>query len=281
MKEKNELQIGTIIGFSSEILVYGLLVKMCELFGLSANKRVNILFSWKGFSQRGRRQPHGWGVAFYPDNSAIIFKEPIATLSSPLANFLRDYRQIESKIFISHLRYASVGEHKHENTHPFSRKLGEKEWVFAHNGTIPDIDQKFMLEYLKPLGKTDSEYAFCLILERIQNLKGEKRISNAIEKIANEIAGEGGFNFLLSNGKKLFAYYSGYNSLYYLQRKPPYHTKRIFLKDEDVSISLGEMKEQTEKAILVATQPLTNETWIHFEPNKLYEFLEGREIKRC
>ncbi|MHA1657448.1 MAG: class II glutamine amidotransferase [Candidatus Heimdallarchaeota archaeon] len=280
MKEKDELHIGTAIGSSSEKLVYGMLVKMCELFGLSANKRVNILFSWKGFSQRGKKQPHGWGVAFYPDKSAIIFKEPIGTLSSPLANFLRDYQQIESKIFISHLRYASVGEHKHQNTHPFSRKLGEREWIFAHNGTILDIDQKFTLEHFKPLGKTDSEYAFCLILERIQNLTGEKRIRNAIEKIANEIAREGGFNFLLSNGKKLFAYYSGFNSLYYLQRIPPYHTKRILLKDEDISISLGEMKEQTEKAILVATQPLTDETWIDFEPNKLYEFSEGTMINK-
>jgi len=252
---------------------------MCELFGLSANKPVNVLFSWKGFYRRGKFQPHGWGIAFYPDKSVVIFKEPLASIESKLAKFIRDYENIKSKIFISHIRYASSGSQEYQNTHPFSRKLNGCEWVFAHNGTLSEnIKESLPLKEIKPIGDTDSEYAFCLILERIKNTNSEEEIKDVIEKTAREISEYGGFNFLLSDGAKLFAFWSGHNSFYYLERKPPYIDKTIKLEDEDFSIKLTEMKAPDEKALLIATKPLTNERWVKFEKRKLYEFVDG-EIK--
>jgi len=251
---------------------------MCELFGLSANKPVNVLFTWKGFYRRGNIQPHGWGIAFYPDKSAIIFKEPLASIESGLASFIRDYKNIKGKIFISHIRYASSGSKKYMNTHPFSIKLNGKEWVFAHNGTVEKIKKEFPLRDFKPIGETDSEYAFCLILDRIKKIMEEKKIREIIEETAKEISQYGGFNFLLSNGECLFAFWSGHNSLYYLERKPPYKDFKVRLEDEDFSVTLSEMKDPDEKTVLISTKPLTDEKWIKFKPNKLYEFKEG-EIK--
>jgi predicted glutamine amidotransferase len=38
---------------------------MCQLLGLSSNKEVDIQFSLKEFKKRGRKNPHGWGFAFF------------------------------------------------------------------------------------------------------------------------------------------------------------------------------------------------------------------------
>ncbi len=61
---------------------------MCELLGMSFNKFVKPIISFTGFKQRGEHNPDGWGIAFYPDKSAQVFKEPITATSSPLAEFL-------------------------------------------------------------------------------------------------------------------------------------------------------------------------------------------------
>jgi len=50
---------------------------MCELLAMSFNLPVRPNISFRGFRHRGESNPHGWGIAFYPDESAQIIKEPI------------------------------------------------------------------------------------------------------------------------------------------------------------------------------------------------------------
>ena len=41
---------------------------MCQLFAASFNKKLNITYSFRGFRTRGEGNPHGWGLAWYPDS---------------------------------------------------------------------------------------------------------------------------------------------------------------------------------------------------------------------
>lgn len=247
---------------------------MCELLGMCFTVPVNPKVSFRGFRHRGERNPDGWGLGLYPDGKAAqIIKEPIEAGSSVLADFIKEY-PLSSRIFIGHVRSASRGDVTYSNTHPFVRELGGKEYVFAHNGTI---SVKFETRRFKPLGETDSENAFCYLLEKIfekdiRNWRDEEFdwLRNKLE----EINGHGSINCLLSDGEHLFCYANnGFPALNFTCRTPPYG--RLRLMDEDWDINLEELKDPNEKGYIVATHPLTDEQWLSFLPGELIVFKNG------
>lgn len=150
--------------------------------------------------------------------------------------------------------------------------MNGRKWVFAHNGTLYGYESKQLSSYL-PEGSTDSEYAFCYLLD---NIKNSKDTWETIIEVSNELSELGCFNYLLSNGEKLYAHASG---LHYLQRKPPYDDIIAKVMDEDFKLLLGDKKSRDEKAVIIATNPLTNENWINMEKGRVYEFENG-ELNR-
>ena len=42
---------------------------------------------------------------------------------------------------IAHIRYATVGDVSVENVHPFQRQLFGVDFVFAHNGDVPIVNE--------------------------------------------------------------------------------------------------------------------------------------------
>ncbi|MHA1709912.1 MAG: class II glutamine amidotransferase, partial [Candidatus Baldrarchaeia archaeon] len=66
---------------------------MCELLGMCFNMPVQPKISFRAFRRRGRENPDGWGIAFYPDsgNAACVFKEPLEAMSSRLSEFIAGY----------------------------------------------------------------------------------------------------------------------------------------------------------------------------------------------
>jgi len=256
---------------------------MCELFGLSANRDVFVSFTWRGFLRRGRFHYHGWGVAWYLSKGIGLVKEPRPAPESPIAKLLLN--GIRGYIVISHVRLASRGKPSYVNTHPFVRKLHGSEWVFAHNGDVSGImdDPEFKLKHYFPVGETDSEYAFCYIMDSLRVLgsgvESIIRVSKTIWSLANKIESYGKFNFLLSNGNYLFAYMNKPETLHYLLRYPP-HKGLVKLVDEDFEVRLEEIKAPNELAALIATKPLTNEDWKPLELNTLYVFHKGDAIMK-
>ena len=136
---------------------------MCELLGLNFNRDVHCSLSFRGFRHGGDNNPHGWGVARFSGNACQVFKEPINANHSRLAEFLRDYDQFTSKIFIGHVRYRSVGEASLENTHPFVRVFRRREVALAHNSTLMGDLPRNGLRF-RPVGDTDSEWLLCALL---------------------------------------------------------------------------------------------------------------------
>ena len=253
---------------------------MCELLGMSFNRAVNPKISFKGFQKRGKNNPDGWGIAYYPDKSVQIFKEHIQINTSKFADFLKNYSFMNSKIFIAHVRRTSVGKNSHKNTHPFCRELDGKEYLFAHNGTICNFN-KLNLGRFNPIGKTDSEYIFCHLLDFIQ----EKGIKNwnmgdiqCLEEEIREINKKGTLNCFFTDGKYLFCYHDieGHNGLYFMRRQSPFQI--IKLKDLDWEIDLKEEKTPDQTGYIIATTPLTDENWMKFKKGEVIVFKSGEMI---
>jgi len=237
---------------------------MCQLLGVCSNKKVDIELSLREFRHRGKRHSHGWGFGFYDEEKKewIVIKKP-RSLSEE--NIEKEPFNSKSKIIIGHVRLASCGKIVHENTHPFKKE----EYIFAHNGTVSQIINlpDFELKTIKPEGETDSEYAFCYILEKIKE-NSERDIKEILKEEAEKIKNFGRFNFLFSDGNILYAY--GDDSLYFCKRKFPFGY--VKLKDDQFKIDLGGIKAKDEKAIIVATEPLTeNEKWIKISGLKIFK----------
>ncbi len=250
---------------------------MCELLGLCFNLPVRCSLSFRGFARRGRRNPHGWGIARFDGPACQVFKEPIQAPHSRLATFLRDYELFVSKIFIGHVRYASCGGVLLQNTHPFSRSFRRREVVFAHNGTLSRQLLPFGLKF-RPIGETDSEYAFCALLTELSE-EGIKFTDFArIEAILRAFNRGGSMNVLFSEGVHLYCYrdQGGYNGLCVAERVAPFPS--VALRDEDWEVDLAEEKSPAQRGFVIATRPLTDENWQELAPGSLYVFKEGQCI---
>lgn len=250
---------------------------MCELFAMSFNKPVQPSLSFRGFRNRGNSNPDGWGFAFYPDESAQIIKEPQNAENSFLSDFIKDYPQIKSKIFIAHVRNASKGINAYRNTHPFQRELYGREYVFAHNGTLDcsEID----IGRFRPVGETDSEHIFCHLLKSIyskQISRWRPSVFPWLHEKLQEINNYGNFNCIFSDNEYLFCYRDNkihYTGLCYVERKAPFEQVRLL--DEDYEINLAEVKDLTQNGYIIATRPLTDEQWKKFQPGELIVFKHG------
>ena len=251
---------------------------MCQLLGMNCNVPTDICFSLTGVRARGGLTDHhrdGWGIAFFEGRGVRVFLDPKASVDSPVAELVHQY-PIRSLNVISHIRKATQGEIRLENTHPFQRELWGRYWIFAHNGNLIDYTPSLHGRF-RPVGTTDSERAFCHIMqtlaERFPDGPPDPRTLHAtLRELAIEIGRHGEFNFLLSNGERLHAHCS--TRLAYVIRKAPFPTAH--LSDEDVSVDFNHVTTPNDRVAVIATLPLTdNECWTVIEPGTLLAFTNG------
>lgn len=243
----------------------------------------SLTLSFTGFSQRGGCTDHhsdGWGIAFFesdgnlPGKAARYFVDKDSAATSPIAQMLRTY-PIKSHNVVAHVRKATVGAVTLENCHPFVRELWGRYWFFAHNGDLKDF-QPALHGSFKPVGTTDSELAFCWLMQEINKAHAAvptpEELTHTLRELTPHIAKHGTFNFLLSNGQALWAHAS--TNLHYVIRQYPFTT--VQLKDEDVSVDLAQLNGPEDKLVIVVTQPLTtNEDWTAMAAGELKVFVEG------
>ncbi|RZJ22542.1 MAG: class II glutamine amidotransferase [Haliea sp.] len=260
---------------------------MCQLLGMNCNAPTDVTFSFRGFAQRGGNTDHhadGWGIAFFEGTSGSTdcsadkglrhFVDHQPASQSPVAELISRY-PIKSRNVISHIRKATQGRIALENCHPFVRELWGRYWVFAHNGDLKDFSPRLHASF-RPVGTTDSELAFCWIMQELAKSHADvpsvAELTITLRELAAQIAPHGTFNFLLSNGKALWAHAS--TSLYYVERRHPF--AHATLSDEDVSVDFSEHTEPTDRVAVVVTAPLTtNENWTAFLPGELKVFEDG------
>jgi glutamine amidotransferase len=257
---------------------------MCQLLGMNCNVPTDIVFSFTGFHHRGGRTAEhadGWGIAFYEDRGCRLFIDTKPAAQSPVAQLVRSY-PIRSLNVIAHIRKATVGSVALQNTHPFMREMWGRYWTFAHNGTL----KGFVLPWgndrrYRPVGTTDSEAAFCHILETLRiafpdGAPSEAALLETVQDIARELRSLGEFNFLLSDGERLFAQCT--TRLAYIVRQAPF--ARAHLIDEDYEVDFSLVTTPRDRVAVVATTPLTdNEAWTSIEPGELVMFRDGAPVE--
>lgn len=263
-------------------LFWGKLGSMCELFALSSQLPTRLTLSLERFAAHGGREgPHrdGWGIAFYEGRDARVIREPAPASDSPCVELLHRHG-FHSDLVVSHIRLATQGQPGLANTQPFSRELGGRLHLFAHNGDLDAIDRQFANpSRYRRIGDTDSEYAFCLLLERLAPLWSDDRTPDlsqrlsSLRQFAAELRPLGPANFLYSDGDYLFAHgdrrtqpgREGYHppGLWWLQRS----CQAADQGPEIAGLSLDGSERQS--VLLVASVPLTDEPWQPFDEGEI------------
>lgn len=252
---------------------------MCELLGMSANVPTDIVFSFTGLIQRsGHTGPHkdGWGIAFYEGDACQIFHDPNPGHSSEIAKFIQRY-PIKSTSVISHIRKANRGRVCLANTHPFSRELWGKQWVYAHNGQSKGV-KKLPLGFYRPIGTTDSEHAFCWMMHQIrENFPTPPKKSEVLWRFINTLCDRlqtfGVFNLLLSDSRHMYAYCG--KRLSWITRKAPFGAASLV--DADMQVDFKELTTPDDVVTIIATQPLTQkEDWHTMVPKDFLVFKDGK-----
>ena len=268
---------------------------MCELFAMSSSHPSSLTYSLEEFSRNGSNLRHnrdGWGIALARDRDAILVKEPEPARDSMWVRFIAEHA-IETHMAIAHVRYATLGTHSMENTHPFRRALGKRIHLFAHNGTIKGIHEETdwaSLAY-RPIGETDSELAFCILLTRlapVYQATGEPSLDARFE-VFSEVCGElrqlGACNFLYYDGDVLFAH--GHRRVYeedgkLTDPKPPgLQIKQCMdcagqreINCHGLDLELGD-----QQTVLVASVPLDEEGWRPLDEGAVVAIKNGEVLR--
>ena len=262
---------------------------MCDLLGLSFNVPIIAKISLNIFQQRGEANPDGWGLAFYQNDRLQVIKEAHSAINSNLYDFMEKYTQ--SKTIISHVRRSTRGIPSYLNTHPFYRRLQtdfiDSEFAFAHNGTLTQLD-KLRFEKFNPLGETDSEKAFCHILEALSDCKTTTWTDSDFETIEGNLReindGKNTLNCIFSDGSYLFCYSDENdhnNGLRYTKHIAPFGSVEL-ISHED-RLGNVELRSEIPSALdqsgyLISTRILTSGEWTEFTEGELIVFKDGNIV---
>ena len=251
---------------------------MCQLLGMNCNVPTDICFSFEGFAARGGKTDEhqdGWGIAFFEGAGCRLFVDEKPSCESPVAELVRHY-PIKSTHVIAHIRKATFGQVSLENCHPFRRELWGRYWIFAHNGDLPNFYPRMDGVY-QPVGETDSERAFCLILNTLHRRFPHAKPSlpqlyQVLQEVTQAIAAKGSFNYLLSDGDHFFAHCS--TRLCYIVRQAPFAAAHLI--DADLTVDFQELTTPSDRVAVITTAPLTdNEVWTPLQPGELLAFQDG------
>ncbi len=261
---------------------------MCELFALSSEMPTTIRFSFERFATRGgrtARHADGWGVAFFEGNDVRVMREPVAAATSPLVRLIETDGPRATTV-ISHIRHATRGGRTLANTQPFARELAGRMHVFAHNGHLGEFVGRAELggRRFQPIGETDSELAFCGLLDRLAALwigsvtpPIAKRLQ-VLRQFALELRAFGPANFLYSDGDALFAHGHRRTQADGLIRPPGLSMleRQCIESQPDPRTDGISLVASPQSVVLFASVPLTDEPWHAIEEGRLVAAQAGR-----
>jgi predicted glutamine amidotransferase len=280
---------------------------MCELMGLSFARPISADFSIHEFALRSAENADGWGLAWYPDRSAALIKEPLAWSASKFTRFLETYEGLVSRTYIAHVRHRTTGgTPTRADTHPFLREWAGRDWCFAHNGTLEILGRGLPLGRFRPIGGTDSERAFCYLLAEIgarstdrtpsigQPGLNHSRLDNSkldhskldyskldddadwnwLHQRLARLNEFGKLNCIFSDGERLFCYHdrAGYKGMSRCRIHFRNNDARRFA---DATIGIDLEADRANHGFVIATRPLSKIGWEAFQPGELAIFDAG------
>ena len=230
---------------------------MCELFGVTANRKIKVNSQLKAFFSHSIEHRNGWGLALFDDHSISIEKEPIKAadsiyLKSRLAG------RLETARCMAHIRKATVGDVNFDNTHPFSKRdESGRTWVLVHNGTIFDSPLLNSYQYVQQ-GDTDSERILLYLVDQVNHAyKSRKNSFDAkarvrlIDQLIRNIVPGNKVNLLIYDGDYFYVH-----------------------KNEEGTLFMS----KKEGSVIFSTHALTTDGWEEVPQNRLMVFQDGEEI---
>ena len=242
---------------------------MCRLFGMTGGHEPVRATFWlleapDSLAQQSRREPDGTGLGTYDEHGhPIVSKQPIAAYEDQ--QFAQEAKEVSSRTFIAHVRYASTGAVSPENTHPFE----QQNRLFAHNGVIEDLEAlERELGDARALvkGETDSERFFALITREIER---DGDVGAAIVRAATWVADHlpvYALNVILITDGELWAFrYPHVHELYVLERAAGGPHGHRYM---DHASARGSMRVRSgdlaqRRAVVVASEPMDEDPGWH------------------
>ncbi len=233
----------------------------------------------------GQVLPDGWGLGYYPagEPSASVLKEPAPSRGSIRGELVKAWEHLESSLFVLHIRTAIWGSNTDANTQPFVRGWGGREWMIGHAGSLvsrldDDPEKRF-----EPIGATDTERVFCVLLGRIAS-RGWRSIAEADPRALHEwlldLNTRGSLDLVLCDGSSLLAYGDRTApGLHIASLLPPY--AGLSVGDDDVRIDLTRRGSKPRKGVVVSSAPLTGPgpaaelSWRCIGPGELVVLRQG------
>lgn len=249
---------------------------MCELFAMQSRQPATVCLSLEEFARHGGLSgPHkdGWGIAFYEEGDVRLVKEARAASDSRWLRFIQT-NPLRSTAVIGHIRKSTQGRRSLANTQPFVRELGGRVHVFAHNGDLDGarLRASLPLGAWRPVGDTDSEHAFCALLEQLRRLwrpasppPALERRRQVVSRFAAALRALGPANFLYADGEAIFAH--GHRRTHADGIRPPglHVLCRSCAAERDAFSADGlriESGSAPQEVVLLASVPLTpGEPW--------------------
>ena len=257
---------------------------MCRLYGFRSTHPTRVectlvhaqnalMVQSRTDATTGRSHGHGWGIAVYENRFPVVSREAWDAYQNEA--FRDAAARVYSTAVIAHVRRATVGGTRIENTHPFV--YGE--WSFAHNGTIPHFSaiRTRMLESMSSThrdaiaGETDSEHLFRLFLSLLDQGAGtaEDALTQAAVDVitwCREVDADAriGLNVIVTNGRELLGLRWG---------RTLYRVERSGVSDCEICRYPHMLTRQPDgyRALVVASEPLTHgETWAEIPDGSVF-----------
>lgn len=250
---------------------------MCRLFGMAVGERRAAATFWlleapDSLARQSRREPDGTGLGWFDETGrACVAKQAIAAYEDEA--FATEAREVRSSSFIAHVRFASTGGLRPENTHPFEQQ-GR---LLAHNGVIHGLDHldEQLGEYRSLLaGDTDSERFFALVTREIDSHGGD--VGQGLASAARWVAASlplFALNVVLIAGPELWALrYPDTHDLFVLDRAPGGTSRDRHLEHASragrIRVRSGELADAP--AVVVATERMDEDTgWRNLRSGEL------------
>jgi glutamine amidotransferase len=224
---------------------------MARLFGLIGNRADlagRVLASEKdALSVHARGGQLGWGIGFYQGGEVLMRRRPIHDHHAAI-DVAKIASDVRADLLVGHVRSATVGSLRTENTHPFRYR----QWLFAMTGTLPSFDAirerliSSVPEFLRSSirGETDAEILFYVFLSFLHDAG---RLTDAItppphvrdalrscvavvDGMAAEVGGKPSqVNVMISDGENIFALHRGAQMGY-----------RVFSGKGDADVLIGD-----------------------------------------
>lgn len=267
---------------------------MCELLAMSSHHPATVSLSLEEFAQHGGGSGHhrdGWGIAYYDDGDVRLMREAVAAADSAGVRYIQS-NDLRSQLVISHIRKATQGGIALKNTQPFTRELGGRMHVFAHNGQLTGIEDRthFPLGHCKTIGDTDSEVAFCALLQRMEAIWATEapptiaaRLA-VVARFAAQIAKLGPANFLYGDGTYVFAHGDRRTQSDGTMRAPGLWLLERSCQDGGPAMETSGLTisphSQPQEVVLIASVPLSEEPWRSVPEGEVIAVSKGGIVAR-